>query len=58
MWRDREVLYYKYNTDNHKKMTRSNATSLIGAPSGAVAFNVQGSTLHHLLGIESRGITA
>jgi hypothetical protein len=24
---------------------------LIGAPSGAAAFNVQGSTLHHLLGI-------
>jgi hypothetical protein len=32
-------------------MTRLNATSLIGAPSGAAAFNVQGSTLHHLLGI-------
>jgi hypothetical protein len=30
-------------------MTRSNATSLIGAPSGAAVFNVQGSTLHHLL---------
>jgi hypothetical protein len=32
-------------------MTRSNATLLIGAPSGAAAFNVQGSALHHLLGI-------
>jgi hypothetical protein len=32
-------------------MTRSNATSLIGAPSDAAAFNVQGSTMHHLLGI-------
>jgi hypothetical protein len=32
-------------------MTRSNATSLIGAPSGTTAFNVQGSSLHHLLGI-------
>ncbi len=31
-------------------MTRSNATLLIGAPSGS-AFNVQGSMLHHLLGI-------
>jgi hypothetical protein len=26
-------------------------TILIGAPSGAAAYNVQGSTLHHLLGI-------
>jgi hypothetical protein len=34
-----------------RNMTRSNATSLIGAPSGAAAFNVQGSTLHNLLGI-------
>ncbi len=34
-----------------RKMTRSNATVLIGAPSGSAAFNVQGSTLHHLLGI-------
>ena len=32
-------------------MTRSNATSLIGAPLGAAPFNVQGSMLHHLLGI-------
>ncbi len=32
-------------------MTGSNATSLIGAPSGAAAFNVQGLTVHHLLGI-------
>jgi hypothetical protein len=32
-------------------MTGSNATSLIGAPSGAAAFNVQGSALYHLLGI-------
>ena len=35
-----------------RNMTTSNATLLIGAPSGAAAFNVQGSTLHHLLGIE------
>jgi hypothetical protein len=34
-----------------RNMTRSNATSLIGAPSGSAAFNVQGSMLHHLLGI-------
>ncbi len=34
-----------------RNMTRSNATILVGAPSGATAFNVQGSTLHHLLGI-------
>jgi hypothetical protein len=34
-----------------KNMTGSNATSLIGAPSGTAAFNVQGSMLHHLLGI-------
>jgi hypothetical protein len=34
-----------------RKMTRSNTTLLIAAPSGSAAFNVQGSTLHHLLGI-------
>jgi CO dehydrogenase nickel-insertion accessory protein CooC1 len=34
-----------------RKMTRSNTTLIIGAPSGSAAFNVQGSTLHHLLGI-------
>jgi hypothetical protein len=34
-----------------RNMTRSNGTVLIGAPSGAAAFNVQGLTLHHLLGI-------
>jgi hypothetical protein len=34
-----------------RNMTGSNATILIGAPSGAAAFNVLGSTLHHLLGI-------
>ncbi len=34
-----------------RNMTRSNATLLVGALSGAAAFNVQGSTLHHLLGI-------
>ena len=32
-------------------MTRSNTTVMIGAPSGSAAFKVQGSTLHHLLGI-------
>jgi hypothetical protein len=32
-------------------MTGSNATSLIGAPLGAAALNVQGSMLHHLLDI-------
>jgi hypothetical protein len=37
-----------------RNMTRSNATLLIGAPSGAAALNVQGSTLHHLLG---RGVS-
>ena len=30
-------------------MTRRNTTVLVGAPSGAAAYNVQGSTLHHLL---------
>jgi hypothetical protein len=34
-----------------RNMTRSNATLLVGAPSGTAAFNVQGSTLHHLLGV-------
>ncbi len=34
-----------------RKMTKRNTTILVGAPSGAAAYNVQGSTLHHLLGI-------
>jgi hypothetical protein len=51
MWRDWKVIYYKYNLTIIREMTRSNATILIGAPSGSSAFNVQGSTLHHLLGI-------
>jgi hypothetical protein len=34
-----------------RKMTKRNTTSLVGAPSGAAAYNVWGSTLHHLLGI-------
>ncbi len=45
--------YYIINTilTIIRNMSGSNATSLIGAPSGAAAFNVQRSTLHHLLGI-------
>ncbi len=45
--------YYIINTilTIIRNMTGSNATSLIGAPSGAAAFNVQGSALYHLLGI-------
>jgi hypothetical protein len=34
-----------------RKMTKRNTTILVGAPSGAAAYNVQGSNLHHLLGI-------
>ncbi len=34
-----------------RNLTGSNATSLTGAPSGASAFIVQGSMLHHLLSI-------
>jgi hypothetical protein len=34
-----------------RKLTKRNTTILVGAPSGAAAYNVQGSTLHHLLGI-------
>jgi hypothetical protein len=34
-----------------RNMKKSNATLLVGAPSSAAAFNVQGSTLHHLLGM-------
>ncbi len=34
-----------------RKYTKRNTTILVGAPSGAAAYNVQGSTLHHLLGI-------
>jgi hypothetical protein len=32
-------------------MTQQNDTIQVGAPTGVAAFNVQGSTLHHLLGI-------
>ena len=32
-------------------MTQLNDSILVGAPTGAAAFNVQGSTLHCLLGI-------
>ncbi len=32
-------------------MTQQNDTIQVGAPMGAAAFNVQGSTLYHLLGI-------
>ncbi len=32
-------------------MTKRNTTILVGAPSGAAAYYLQGSTLHHLLGI-------
>jgi hypothetical protein len=35
-----------------KKMTKRNTTILVEAPSGAAAYNVHGSTLHHLLGIQ------
>ncbi len=34
-----------------QKMTQQNDTIQVGASTGAAAFNVQGSTLHHLLGI-------
>ncbi len=34
-----------------RNMTQMNDTIKMGAPSGAAAYNVQGSTLHHLLGI-------
>jgi hypothetical protein len=34
-----------------RKLTKRNTTILVGAPSGEAAYNVQGSTLHHLLGI-------
>jgi hypothetical protein len=34
-----------------RKLTTRNSTILVGAPSGTAAYNVQGSTLHHLLGI-------
>jgi hypothetical protein len=34
-----------------RTLTRRNITILVGALSGAAAYNVQGSTLHHLLGI-------
>jgi hypothetical protein len=32
-------------------MTQQNDTIQVGAPTGAAAFNVKGSTLHRLLGI-------
>jgi hypothetical protein len=34
-----------------RTMTQLNDSILVGVPTGAAAFNVQGSTLHHLLGI-------
>jgi hypothetical protein len=34
-----------------RNMTQMNDTVEVGAPSGAAAYNVQGSTLHRLLGI-------
>ncbi len=34
-----------------RKMTQQNDTNQVGAPTGSAAFNVQGSTLHRLLGI-------
>ncbi len=34
-----------------RNMTQMNNTLKVGAPSGAAAYNVQGSTLHRLLGI-------
>ena len=34
-----------------RTMTQLNDSILVGAPTGAAAFNVQGSTLHCLLGI-------
>ncbi len=34
-----------------RNMTQMNDTIKVGAPSGAAAYNVQGSTLHCLLGI-------
>jgi hypothetical protein len=34
-----------------RNMTQTNDTVKVGAPSGAAAYNVQGSTLHRLLGI-------
>ncbi len=34
-----------------QKMTQQNDTIQVGAPTGAAAFNVHGSTLHRLLGM-------
>ncbi len=34
-----------------QKVTQQNDTIQVGAPTGAAAFNVQGSTLHRWLGI-------
>jgi hypothetical protein len=34
-----------------RNMMQQNDTIQVGAPTGATAFNVQGSTLHRLLGI-------
>jgi hypothetical protein len=34
-----------------RKMIKRNTTNLVGASSGAAAYNVQVSTLHHLLGM-------
>jgi len=34
-----------------RKLTQRNSSIQVGAPTGSAAFNVQGSTLHRLLGI-------
>jgi hypothetical protein len=51
MWRDRKVLFYKYDTDNHKKYDRIKCHLIDWSSIRRAAFNVHGSTLHHLLGI-------
>jgi hypothetical protein len=49
LWWDWKIIYHKHHI--FRKVTQQNDTIQVGAPMGAAAFNVQGSTLHCLLGI-------
>jgi hypothetical protein len=51
LWWDWKIIYHKHHHLHSLKMMQQNDTIQVGAPTGAAAFNVQGSTLHRLLGI-------
>ncbi len=51
MWWDWKIIYHKHHHLHSLKKTQQNGAIQVGAPTGAAAFNVHGSTLHRLLGI-------